>query len=122
MREIYRRFSHHSRWIKISLFQSLEKFDNLEYYSKNEVFLMQDLSSQNLSISEIAKQIDFDRKNCMEIPPAKTLPETQKNPGRKRILILSNLVFLRNLIKLNIILFYSIEKSTQLILERKNYI
>jgi transposase len=49
---------------------------------EEELFLIRDLSSQNLSISEIARQTGFDRKTVSKYLQ-KTLPEPQKRPGRK---------------------------------------
>jgi transposase len=50
---------------------------------EEEFFLIRDLSSQNLSISEIARQTGFDRKTVRKYIKLKTLPEPQKRPGRK---------------------------------------
>jgi transposase len=50
---------------------------------KEDLFLIRDLSSQNLSISEIARQTGFDRKTVKKYLQLKTLPEPQKRPGRK---------------------------------------
>ncbi|AAM04483.1 IS21-like element ISMac9 family transposase [Methanosarcina acetivorans] len=50
---------------------------------KEDLFLIRDLSSQNLSISEIARQTGFDRKTVRKYLQLKTLPEPQKRPGRK---------------------------------------
>ncbi len=50
---------------------------------KEELFLIRDLSSQNLSISEIARQTGFDRKTVRKYLQLKTLPEPQKRHGRK---------------------------------------
>ena len=45
--------------------------------------MIRDLSSQNLSISEISRQTGFDRKTVRKYLQLKTLPEPQKRPGRK---------------------------------------
>jgi transposase len=50
---------------------------------KEDLFLIRDLSSQNLSISEISRQTGFDRKTVRKYLQLKTLPEPQKRQGRK---------------------------------------
>jgi len=45
--------------------------------------LIRELSSQNLSISEISRQTGFDRKTVRKYLKMKTLPGPQKRPGRK---------------------------------------
>ncbi|KKG14409.1 integrase [Methanosarcina sp. 2.H.T.1A.6] len=50
---------------------------------EEDLFLIRDLSSQNLSISEIARQTGFDRKTVSKYLHLKTLPEPQKRSGRK---------------------------------------
>ncbi len=50
---------------------------------EEELFLIRDLSSQNLSISEISRQTGFDRKTVRKYLQLKTLPEPQRHPGRK---------------------------------------
>ena len=49
----------------------------------DELFLIRELSSQNLSISEISRQTGFDRKTVRKYLNLKTLPGPQKRPGRK---------------------------------------
>src|SRR5664280_1467404 len=50
---------------------------------EEELFLIRELSSQNLSISEISRQTGFDRKTVRKYLKMKTLPGPQKRPGRK---------------------------------------
>ena len=50
---------------------------------EEELFLIRELSSQNLSISEISRQTGFDRKTVRKYLKIKTLPGPQKRPGRK---------------------------------------
>ena len=45
--------------------------------------MIRELSSQNLSISEISRQTGFDRKTVRKYLKMKTLPGPQKRPGRK---------------------------------------
>jgi transposase len=50
---------------------------------KEDLFLIRDLSSQHLSISEISKETGFDRKTVRKYLQLKTLSELQKRPGKK---------------------------------------
>jgi transposase len=49
---------------------------------EEELFLIRELGSQNLSISEISRQTGFDRKTVRKYLKMKTLPGPQKRPGR----------------------------------------
>ena len=61
-----------------------------------EMFLIRDSSSQNLSISKIAEQTGFDRKTVRKYLSWKPYQNPRNVPKEKASLILSNLTFLRN--------------------------
>ena len=82
-----------------------------------EWLLIRDLYSQGFSISEIARQTGFDRKTVRKYLQQENRYQNPRNvPEEKASLILTNLTFLKNSMKVPILLLASIEKSKKWVL------